>query len=250
VITAVVPTSPIPSHPDTAILEETLDSIRHHLPDVEIILTFDGVRPETEDRRGDYEEYIRRALWLADHKYGNVCPLVFDDHRHQTGMMRAALAEIRTPLLIYVEHDTPLVVDELIDWHSVLHFVPTNGVVRFHHEARTPDEHQHMMHGRAVVTTSFRQAGFERTSQWSQRPHVAATAFYRRIMDSCFSPDARSFIEDKMHGVCDEAYRIDGLNGWSQYPLWIYHPDGGNIKRSYHLDGRCGAEKYEEAQIF
>lgn len=249
-ITAVVPTSPIPSHPETAILEETFNSIRHHLPDAEIILTFDGVRSEQDERRGDYEEYVRRALWLADKQFGNICPIVFDQHAHQTGMMRAALAEIRTPLLLYVEHDTPLVVDEPIAWDAITRFVPRNGLVRFHHEAHIPEEHGHMMHGAvAMAVNSGAESRFVRTSQWSQRPHIATVAFYRRVMATCFTPDSRSFIEDKMHGVCDEAYKIDGMDGWEQYPLWIYSPDT-NIKRSYHLDGRAGAEKYEEAQVF
>ena len=61
-ITAVIPVSPIKSHPEIGILTETLDSIRHHLPDAEMIVTFDGVREEQEDRRGDYEEATRRTL--------------------------------------------------------------------------------------------------------------------------------------------------------------------------------------------
>ena len=42
-ITIIVPVSPIASHPDTAILAETIESIRYHHPTAEIFLTFDGV---------------------------------------------------------------------------------------------------------------------------------------------------------------------------------------------------------------
>jgi hypothetical protein len=65
-ITVVIPVSPIKSHPDTAILDETLDSVRYHHPTAEIILTFDGIREEQSRRWHDYEEFIRRALWRAD----------------------------------------------------------------------------------------------------------------------------------------------------------------------------------------
>lgn len=222
-------------------MDETLDSVRHHLPDSEVILTFDGVRPEQAHRRGDYEEFIRRALWRADHHYGNVWPLIFDRHQHQSGMMRAVLDKLDTSLLMYVEQDTPLVTDAPIDFGTIAAFIQSgrSNLVRFHHESVLPAEHGHMIHGR--------EDGFLRTSQWSQRPHVSTRAFYRRIMAAHFSSGARSFIEDPMHGVVDEAYRRDGMDGWQQFRLHIYDP-GGSLKRSYHTDGRAGEAKY--GQVF
>lgn len=254
-LTVVVPVSPIRSHPGTQILDETLDSVRHHLPDSEIVLTFDGVRLEQGDRRRDYEEHMRRALWRADHVYGNVLPLIFETHQHQTGMMRAALEHIDTPLLMYVEQDTPLVTDEAIDFELIGDYIigGASNVVRLHHEGVIPAEHEHMCHGVTTFTHSGpdrdARASFIRTSQWSQRPHVASVAFYRRIMQNCFTPEARSFIEDRMHGVVDEAYRRDGLPGWQQYAVHIYKP-GENLKRSYHTDGRAGEPKFDDRQVF
>lgn len=219
--------------------------MRHHLPDSEILLTFDGVRAEQADRTADYEEFQRRALWLLDHHYGNALPLRFEEHRHQSGMMREALNHIRTDLLLYLESDCPLVTDEMIPWTTVTDFILSgeSNLVRLAHEAMLHPEHQHMHHG-------TEHAGlFTLTSQFSARPHVASTAFYRRIMETCFSPDAKSFIEDKMHSVCDEAYRRDGLAGWRQYAMHVYTPEG-NIKRSYTLDGRAGEAKFDETQVF
>jgi hypothetical protein len=244
VITAVVPVSPIKSHPDTAILEETLDSIRTCLPAAEIFLTFDGVRNEQRRRRRDYDEHIRKALWLADHHYGNVFPFLFDRHQHQTGMMRHIINKIDTPLLMYVEQDTPLVTDEPIDWETIQHFITSghSNCVRLHHEGVIPIDHQHLMHGH--------DGGFIRTSQWSQRPHIASVAYYRRVLDSHFSLDAKCFLEDRMHGVLDEAFRVDGMPGWNQHRVHIYDPGNGNMKRSYHTDGRAGEAKYDDTQIF
>lgn len=242
-ISAIIPISPIPSHPDTAILEETVESIRHHLPDTEIILTFDGVRPEQEHRRNDYEESIYRTLWLADHKWRNTCPIIFDHHTHQSGMIAPALDELHTPLLIYVEQDTPLVTNRTIDFDTIIKFIAAghSNCVRLHHEATIPAEHRHMMHSV--------EDQFMRTSQWSQRPHIASAAFYRRIIDSHFTTLSHCFIEDVMHGILDEAHNIHGILGWDQYRTHIWHPDG-DIKRSYHLDGRAGDPKYDETQIF
>ena len=243
-LTIVIPTSPIPSHPDTAILAETLDSVRHHLPAAEIIVMFDGVRTEQEDMRADYVEFTRQALWLLDKRYKPAVPILCGTHQHQTGMMRAALVEIRTDLLMFVEHDTPLT-DGFIDWDGITDFVVGGGshLVRFYHEAVLQPAHTHMQHG-------TEHGHYQRTSQWSQRPHVAATEFYRRIMDTCFTSGSKSFIEDKMHGVCDEAFKLGGMDGLDDYRLHIYTPDGDSIQRSSHSDGRAGGAKFDDSQTF
>lgn len=241
-ITAVTPVSPIASHPETKILEETVESVRHHLPDAEIILMFDGVRSEQESRRADYEEHIRRTLWLAK-SWGAVCPFIFDAHKHQVGMLRAVMDEIRTPLVLFVEQDAPLAQDP-IDWQACQDIILTGDadVVRFSHEAVIPTEHEHLMLGL--------MGNFIRTCQFSARPHLASTAYYRRVLADHFSPDANCFVEDVMHGVCHNAYIRDGIAGWYGHRLWIYAPPGGNIKRSYTTDGRAGEPKYDDTQVF
>src|SRR5438128_265611 len=128
-ITVLVSTSPIPSHPSTAVIDETIASVRKQLPDSEIILMCDGVRPEQEDRRGDYEEYLRRVLWKADHEWGNVLPLVSDEHLHQAGCTKRALEHINTRLMLFVEGDTPLT-DGYIPWGALVN-VSRNGETKF-----------------------------------------------------------------------------------------------------------------------
>lgn len=244
VITVVVPVSPIPSMPSTEILDETIGSIRHWHPDAEIMLCFDGVRAEQEYMRADYDEFIRRALWNADHDRKAVCPFIFETHHHQVGMLRAVMDEIKTDLLLFVEQDAPLVTDEPIDWDASVEMI-TSGradIIRYAHEAVVPQEHSHMMLGI--------EGQFMRTCQFSARPHLASVAYYRRILASHFSPKACSFIEDVMHSVCHQAYILDGINGWRQHRLWYFHPEGGNIKRSYTTDGRAGGPKYDDKQVF
>ncbi|WP_219818657.1 hypothetical protein [Mycobacterium kansasii] len=249
-LTVVIPASPVPSHPSTEILDQTLDSVRVWHPAAEILLTFDGVRAEQEDRYDAYEEFIRRALWRCDKVYGGVVPFIFEEHRHQSGMLKAVIDEIRTPLLMYVEADCPLVTDEPIEWDAICEFITEgeSNLVRLHHEGRIPDEHRHMIHG--VHGWLDDRIDFVLTSQWSQRPHVASVAYYRRIITDHFSEQSRCFIEDKMHGVVDNAYRRDGMAGWLQHRLHIYHPDTGNIKRSYTTDGRAGEPKYDDTQVW
>ncbi len=244
-ITVVVPVSPIRFHPDSSILTETVQSVRHWLPDAEIFLTFDGVRAEHELWRDNYEHHIHRALELADTVWRPVVPYLFEEHRHQTGMLRAVIDQIRTPLLLYVEQDTPLVTDEPIDWDAISAPIMdgTSNLVRLYHEAVIPAPHTHLMLGDEPGTPLIR------TAQWSQRPHLASTAYYRRILDGHFSRNAKCFIEDRMYGVLDEAVNMDGLAGWLQHRCHIYNP-GPNMKRSLNLDGRGGAEKHDGDQVF
>lgn len=241
-ITVVTPVSPIPQHPEFSILRETLESVRHHLPDAEIILTFDGVRPEQEDRREAYEEAIARILWWAAKELGGVCPWLFDQHIHQVGMLRHVLDDIRTPLLLYVEQDAPLEPDP-IDWQACTDLVLSGkaDVVRFSHESEVLPAHRHMAIGEV-------ENGFLRTCQYSARPHLASVAWYRRALEY-FSPDANTFLEDLLHGVCHEAYKLDGMTGWHSHRIWLYHPEG-SIRRSRHLDGRAGDPKYDNQLVF
>jgi hypothetical protein len=82
------------------------------------------------------------------------------------------------------------------------------------------------------------KCGVIRTSQWSQRPHLATTAFYERIIESHFGWSDKVFIEDRMHGIVSNAYLRYGMEGWQQYRLHLYDPGLPSLKRSYHLDGR------------
>jgi hypothetical protein len=215
------------------------------LPDSEVIVTFDGVRAEQEDRRADYDEFTRRMLWLLDKKYQPALPFIWDEHLHQVGMLRRVVPEVRTPLLMFVEQDTPLETAEFIAWPTIIEFIiggHTN-LVRFSHESEILECHQHLMCG-----TDWNGL-FTRTAQFSARPHVATTAFYRRLLDTCFSPEACCYTEDVLHGVCHEAYKLGGIEGWRQYAMHLYTPPG-NIRRSYHTDGRAGEPKFDSLQRF
>lgn len=245
-ITVIIPVSPIKSHPDIKILDETIKSVRYHLPDSEIILTFDGVRPEQIKLNDKYHEFTRRVLWKCNVEYKNVVPLIFKDHSHQVLMAKEALNYVKTPTIVYVEQDAPLTRDE-IPFKELIECISSgvSNVVRLHHEAVIPKDHEKLIHG----MEPNQLVPLMRTSQWSQRPHIASTSFYKMILSHYFTDNAKSFIEDKMHGVVHEAYIIDGEMGWYHYRLHIYAPPD-NMKRSYHTDGREGEQKYDDSQVF
>ncbi len=231
----IIPTSPIHSNPSTEIIEKTIASVRHHT-DSPILITFDGVRTEQEEMRSNYVEFTKRMLWKCNFEYKNVLPVIFFKHRHQSGMMRSVLENIEAPLILYVEHDTPLTTNAPIDWDFLKETINSgkSNMIRFHFEASIPKPHRHLMIGEP-------ENDLIKTRQWSQRPHLANVDFYRFVMDF-FSGKSNCFIEDLLHSKLQEA-------NWLSWKVHIYHPEG-SIKRSCNLDGRGSDHKFNDEQIW
>ena len=240
-ITVVIPTSAIKSHPDTFIIDETVASVSHHLPNSEIIITFDGLHPKYEHYREQYNEYKTKMLWRCLHEYKNVLPLIFDEHVHQSGMMQEAIKHVKTPFILYVEHDAPLTTDRVIDWNKCRNFILDGhaNTIRFHFEEVIPQEHRPLIVGDI-------EDGFLKTIQWSQRPHLSTKVYYEDLL-KFFPENAKTFIEDEWHGVVLADWERDKMLGWYKHRLWIYHEsDTLGIKRSYTTDGRQGDAKVGE----
>lgn len=233
-IAAIIPVSPIKSHPSTRIIDETIKSIRHHL-DCPILVTMDGVRKEQEKFKTNYMEFQKRFLWKCNFEYKDVLPVVFNKHTHQAGMMKVVLKNINIPYILYVEHDTPLTKDK-IPWNKLKKYIKSkqSNLIRFYFENQIIDEHKHLMVGKP-------ENEFLKTIQWSQRPHLASIEYYKQVMSN-FSDKSNTFIEDKMHGIVQ-------TQTWKKNKLCIYHPKE-NIRRSYHLDGRSGEKKYDDRLIY
>lgn len=241
-VTVLISSSPSYKHPSTDMIEQTINDVRVHLPDSEIIIMLDGVRPEQEFRRSDYEEYKRRLLWKCNHEWTNVLPLVFTEHLHQANCTMKALEYVKTPTILFVEHDTPLTPDCDIPFEDIVSAITYGelNVVRFHFEAVIPEPHIPLMMGEFNVFG----VNYLRTRQWSQRPHLASTSFYKDMLERYFTQDSRTMIEDVVYGAVENDCRDDGLMGWYKWRLAIYAPEG-NLKRSYNLDGRGEEAKYE-----
>ena len=243
-ITVLMPSNVIPRHPSTDHIEQTIRDVRTQLPDADIFIMLDGVRTEQEERREDYEEYQRRLLWLCNYKWTNVLPIRFEEFGHQSTMTKRVIEMVKTPFVCFVEHDTPLVPDFAIEWDKLCAAIDTGeaNAIRLCHEAKIHPEHKHMMIGKPM---NVQGATMLRTSQWSQRPHLASTAFYKHILSTYFSDSSKAFIEHGLYGPCVEAYNRDGVYGWNLWKLWVYYPDEDNIKRSYDLNSRENAPNFE-----
>lgn len=232
-ITVLIPICPMPSNPSTEVLDMTLKEIRDRLPDVEIILMFDGVNPTLMHLKEKYEQFTQAMLWKANQD-GNIVPLVFTEHKHQSLMTKEALELVRTPLILWSEQDTLL--------HNDIPFGPLaevikNGyanLIRFHHEATIHPEHEYLMYDKEPI--QILNQPFLRTRQWSGRPHLASTKFYRDIA-ATWDNEPR-FIEHLLYGKVVEG-------NYDEWRLHIYAPPGTYVRHK-HIDGRrYGAEKYD-----
>lgn len=242
-ITVLIPTSPIPSHPFTDILDETIANIRKYT-DAEIIIMFDGVHSSLEDRRKDYEKYRGIVIdKIASDQYGDCRWITFPVHNHQSMMTKYVLQKVETPLIMFCEHDTSPIGD--IPFGDICDFVRKSydvNCVRFNIFHEIPADHQYLMLDKnptwyeIMEPKSMGGVGLKlvRTIQWSQRPHIAKTEWYIKILNTYFEKTPRSMIEDVMHSVVQTSY--DQL-GKDIFGLAIYTPDGNQL-RSYHADGR------------
>jgi len=234
-VTVLIPTSPIHTHPDTGMIEETVGSVRERFPTADVRVMVDGVRPEQWHSAEAYQEYTRRLLWLASNRWYNVTVTVHETHMHQAAMTRHELKSVESPLLLFVEHDTPL----MGDWPTAQLLPPlldgyTANMIRLNHDYRIHPEHEYLLADSAP--TILEGLPMRRTRQWSQRPHLARVDRYREWLERYFGADERFMIEDRMHSVLQRFQ-------WSRFKVWLWTP-GGNQQRSYHLDGRGGDTKW------
>jgi hypothetical protein len=151
------------------------------------------------------------------------------------------------PFMCFVEHDTPLVND--IPFDEVVQTLQMYklSLMRFSHESEVLEPHRYMFLDERPIMGAIRGVPFVRTCQWSQRPHVARTDFYREILDTYFTLEDVTMIEDVIHGKVWSGKRMTRQQmeyQWERWRLALYHPLEGTIQRSDHTDGRAGEAKY------
>jgi hypothetical protein len=245
-ISILIPTSPLSAHPSTALIEKAIYSVRQHLPNSPIFIMLDGVRKEQSHYTERYVDYIHNLVGHTLLKEKNVKIMPFVEFHHQAAMTRRALEIVKTPLILFLEHDTFFLPDP-IDFKGIARLIQSEdgaNVVNFHSQAEpwiTP-AHEHLMLDKKRVI--IEGVPVVRTWQWSQRPHVASTAFYRNILNAYFTKDCRTMIEDRMHDLILSHRATFGDENWQEWRLMMYTPEG-NIRRTDTLDGRGSDPKYE-----
>jgi hypothetical protein len=226
-ITVVIPTSPVPCHPSTEIIEAVVASIRRQLPDAPIIIACDGVRPELEHRKQQYIDYRVELLKLTP-QWGNVRLLVSMTHRHQAGLLKWVIDDIKTPLLYLNEHDCTLD-DKPIDWGWIEGELLSHAgnIVRLYwHEPAPHPEHAYLF--------GERFGPFIKTVQYSGWPHVARVDFYKKLLADYFSGNDKVMLETVLYSPFVE-------HTWETFKTLVYVPEPDAI-RFHHRNARVDSE--------
>jgi hypothetical protein len=245
-VSVIITTSPISAHPSTEHLECTVQSVRAQLPAAEILVVADGVRPEQAKWADAYEEYLRRLVRLCGYQWRNVLPIICEEWGHQANAVRRALSYVEAPLVLMVEHDTPLCGD--IDWGALVEVCVSGEAnqIRLHFDVAIHPDHESIMldHQTVHVPTSKGSVPLRRSVAHWQRPHLARTDYYRNRIMPLFTPESRTMIEDWLYGIVWRDWDKRGDEAWDDWRIWMYTPEP-DMQRSTHLDSRAGHPKYE-----
>ncbi len=240
-ITIVIPTSVSPVHPSTEIIDEVVRSVRQYFPHNEIILQVDGLREEQMHRKQMYDEYKNRILWKCIHEWKNILPIIFEEHSHQSNMMKETIDLIRTPLMFYIEGDIALQDNLDLPWQKMLDMLDSQKAytIRFYtfNKFIEPD-HMYLM--------GEQDGDFIQTAQWSQQPHLSFVPYYRDMVLPNTTP--KLFIEDRYYSkVLTDCSRREG---WDLHRLWLYNPlEKDDVRIVNNLDGRRGLKKFTDDDI-
>ncbi len=227
-LTVVVQTSFVPAHPDTAMLERSLASLKLLGERPRFLFLFDGLRGPSEDQRR-YRWYRRlvRAQFPGDYFEAG-------EWVNSGGCLRRALDRVTTPYLLYWEHDWEL--NRPIDTQGVMR------ALREHPGARSIRLNQRVTLEapgdlELLQRPSEAPVPLVATPCWSANPHFARTETYRSlVLRSC--EDGRP-LEVPLYEAALRAYRERGLP--AQHADWgncIYGSLGDAAVVS-HLDGRA-----------
>jgi len=228
-VTAVITTSPLYGHPSTDVIDAAYESIRYHLPNIRTLILMDGVRPEQLCWKERYEEYktvLKNSMEWKDRFpwFGcNASFIEFNEFKHQAGMIRDALKNIHTPLILWVEHDLQLL-KEPIQWDQIGRLLLDKEVfsVRF-----LMDDVRKSYYERGTIEKYG--VTLTKTVEYSSLPNIARKDLYEFIVPH--------FDKAQIHLECNNICGLFHKDDCKNWPLALYTPPDGK-PRAGSRDGR------------
>ncbi len=171
-ITIVLSTSPMPSHPSTAFIDEVVDSIYKFLfryEKAKIIITCDG----TSKRNDNYEMFI---LGLEENTDNKDIALSKARVWASDWQFRFAIEHVDTEFVFLVQHDLSFL--RYVDIAKVLEDMRNNPElkhVRFNKRLNTRKRGDYNL-GKARVDANYKYIS---TPQWSDQNHICTVDYFK-----------------------------------------------------------------------
>lgn len=226
-LTVLLFTSPVPSHPDPWLLRWVYDSIRVQLPKARIVVLADGVDGEEPSEYVEFKDNVRKLGWeLVD----------FKGWHYHTLMLKDALESVvKTPLVLIGEHDWAFR-PRFIDWRGI-----TSALLDTSERFRLVQLRQATVAGWEAPFLSELVPWYDirllPTTHFLDSVHVANCDWYRELASLFQRPqnlegsDLTFFLREckKLHQMA--CYIPTGPMGR------LYHLDGAHVRSPKELDG-------------
>ncbi|CAE6948943.1 unnamed protein product [Symbiodinium sp. KB8] len=257
-LSVVITTSPIPSHPSTMLLEAVIASFTRvqGLADCPLIIVCDGFKvvkkttwkagKVTEEKAANYAEYKAALKRLQDEGRlpSGTKLVILEGHNGQAFAVKAALAEVETPLVCIHQHDLEFtfdfdlerVLDVLADPAAGVKYVGLPLLVNLHYEGIA---YQH--HGVRVKPEMHRGLSLMPIIFWYDSTHITSVEHYTALVfgpEEAYNPG--NFVEETFGVRQRNDIMAKGMEAHAKYGT--YHcistaSDGTRRPLICHLNG-------------
>jgi hypothetical protein len=282
-LTVIVQTSPIPSHPSTALLEALFRSFRRvdGLLESRILIVCDGCEQQADDSQeaenmkhgkvssttaSRYEEHRKRLTDRLNLNQPPFCSVqegsielveLHERHGSARAIEAAFLSQVKTPFVMIAQHDNFFVKD--VPLRSVLLAMKTNVWAKaIHFPATATLNYQQKVQKRYGITIQERRMDdscFKLVPLvfWYGRTHVARSDYYRDFVLKNRTLRVGDHLEELLGETQLRDILQNGMSAHEPYGNYVLHSNSqeGNNNNSnnkeeevlYHLSGRRAVEE-------
>lgn len=238
----IVTSSPIPGHPSTEHIDQTIESLSMlNLPlDTKIILAHDGHSNDEFTER--YLEYLS-ILSKKYTKDKNFYITILDKKKHLTGNIRNAFNMVTSKYVLVIQHDLPFIKD--FDIQKIIKDLDENPQIkhlRFNKRKNIEDGCDKVTKGLDINlfgnVVNGKNYQYISTPCWSDNNHLTKSKYYRDIvLSECRDNVAMELI---LFPKLQKVYEKNDINEMSnihkQYGTYIFDMIGSE-PYIFHTDG-------------
>lgn len=226
-LTIVITSSPIPSHPSIEVIKDTIESLSYLTlpPNTPVILTHDFGESES------YDQYLKTLASYIQDKPNMKIVKKTSPRGYLTGNLKYAMDFVFSKYILIIQHDLPFIAPvNMIHVTEDMNHRPELKHVRFNkrHNVKMDSDALNDLFGKQL--DAIHQT-YTRTPSWSDNNHVSLTEYYRKVV---FEDGGPHFPESNLikKSINESIHNKYGtyLYGPLNYPARIKHTDGRNYK--------------------